>query len=174
MSGLNQDREYVKSRALLVHEENQRFRKFLLRYSVDETDALFTQLHRSVAAAVDCTLCAACCASLEPELQPSELDKIRARAEKSEVSPLVSVQDSNGQTRHFLKSPCFFLCANRCSIYEEKPVACSSYPHLEEPGIRYRLRTVFEQAHLCPIVFHVLELMKRQTQFITTPYSENS
>jgi len=174
VSGLNQDREYVKSRTLFLHEENQRFRKFLLRYSVAETDELFAKLHQSVASVIDCTLCAACCATLEPELQVSELQKINSLSEKLTVNPVISAQDANGYTHHYLKAPCVFLCANRCSIYEDRPSACSSYPHLEEPGIRYRLRTVFEQAPVCPIVFHVLEQMKLHTDFYSLSSIENN
>jgi Fe-S-cluster containining protein len=163
---LNQDREFIRDDSVRLHNENERFRHYLLHISSSELDKCFTLASRSVTPRIDCTACAACCRRLEPELSRHEFDSLGGRTDGQNAPGFLSVKEPGGDSEHyFLSSPCRFLEANRCSIYEKRPSACSSYPHLEQSGIRFRLRTVFAQSSRCPIVFHAIEQLKLITGF---------
>jgi hypothetical protein len=163
MSGLSQEREMIRKRTLETHFENEAFRKHLyVSYPAFRLDQMFRAAYSEISPKIDCTLCAACCKELQPEIAADEFSRL------SETSPpehFISVKDNNGAYRYYMNNPCCFLENNLCSIYTSRPAACSSYPHLDLPGIRFRLRTVFEQGGKCPIVYHVIESLKSETGF---------
>jgi Fe-S-cluster containining protein len=166
---LVQDPEYIRDCSVRLHNDNERFRHYLLRFSAAELDHSFADASRSVSPRIDCTACAACCRGLEPELSQNEFDSLGGRADGHTAPGFLIVKEPDtGSEHYFLSSPCKFLVANRCSIYEKRPSACSGYPHLEQQGIRFRLRTVFAQSTRCPIVFHVIEQLKLTTGFKST------
>lgn len=161
---LFQDRQKVKQLAAAQHSENENFRNYLYSsHTSAQVDGLFSETGAAVASQIDCTLCAACCHTLEPELSEQE----HSLVENKDPAVVLTVPDS-GTSRLYLKSPCCFLKGNLCSVYDVRPAACKGYPHLEEPGVRYRLRTVFAQAGVCPIVFHTIQKLKAETGFIST------
>lgn len=164
MSMLIQEPGYLKRRNKELHEENELFRKFLLKqFGANQTDTLFKQSYAATSPLIDCTLCAACCSGLQPEISSEEYSRLSSQANQDHF--IHAAGSTDGIERYYIKDPCCFLRSNRCSIYEERPEACKGYPHLDQPGIRYRLRTVFEQTGTCPIVFHVIEQLKSQTGF---------
>ena len=164
MNRLCQDPGILRKRAAELHNENGTFRQYLhKKYQAQQTDELFSRQYAVVAPAIDCTECAACCSGLQPEI--SREDYVRYSAAGKE-SDFLSINDTESSTeRFYIKDPCCFLHNKRCSIYEDRPSACSGYPHLDQPGTRYRLRTIFEQTKICPIVFHVIEALKTETGF---------
>lgn len=61
--------------------------------------------------------------------------------------------------------PCHFLSGNRCSVYEHRFAGCREFPALHIPGFTKRLFTVFMHYGRCPIIFNVVEAMKKEMQF---------
>ncbi len=59
-----------------------------------------------------------------------------------------------------LCSPCPMLKNKSCSIYEERPDTCRTYPHLEKPEFLQRLIGVIGNLSICPIAFSVFEELK--------------
>jgi uncharacterized protein len=62
--------------------------------------------------------------------------------------------------------PCPFLKENRCTVYEDRPGDCSGYPYLYKPKFVSRAMGMIERTFTCPIVFTVLEDLKRSTGFL--------
>ncbi len=61
--------------------------------------------------------------------------------------------------------PCPFLKDNRCSVYEDRPADCSGYPYLYEPGFGFRTMAMIERTSTCPIVYEVMEDLKKSLGF---------
>jgi len=62
-------------------------------------------------------------------------------------------------------TPCPFLKDNLCSVYEDRPADCSGYPYLHEPEFVSRTLGMVERTFICPIVYEVMEALKRSTGF---------
>jgi Fe-S-cluster containining protein len=52
------------------------------------------------------------------------------------------------------------LNGNLCSIYDNRPDTCRTFPHLEKPGFVSRLIGVIGSLSVCPIAFNVFEELK--------------
>jgi len=62
-------------------------------------------------------------------------------------------------------SPCPFLKDNLCSVYEDRPADCSGYPYLYKPDFIFRTLGMIERTFTCPIVFGVMEKLKKALGF---------
>src|SRR5947208_8164557 len=61
--------------------------------------------------------------------------------------------------------PCPALKGNLCSIYEGRPDVCRSYPHLEKPGLIFRLdrkSTRLNSSH--QIISYAVFCLKKKTR----------
>ena len=58
--------------------------------------------------------------------------------------------------------PCPMLDGKLCSIYEDRPEVCRSYPHLEQPHFTSRLMSVIDNVAICPIAFNAFEKLKTE------------
>ena len=47
-----------------------------------------------------------------------------------------------------------------CSIYENRPDVCRSFPHLEQPEFTSQLMGVIDNVAVCPIAFNAFEELK--------------
>jgi len=111
---------------------------------------------------IDCTTCGNCCKSLHPAL--SEVDianlSIKLCLDKVTVKNKFSEYDSQKKMHYMKSSPCSFLIANKCSIYDARPLSCQDYPHLHQPHFKYRLKQIMFNYNICPIVYNTIERMK--------------
>ena len=67
--------------------------------------------------------------------------------------------------RFFKHAPCKFLKDRKCTIYEDRPEDCSSYPHLHKDDFIFRLWGIIDNYSVCPIVFNVFEKLKDELNF---------
>jgi len=56
--------------------------------------------------------------------------------------------------------PCPMLDGKLCSIYDNRPEVCRSYPHLAQPDFTFRLMGVIENVAIYPIAFNAFEELK--------------
>jgi Fe-S-cluster containining protein len=76
------------------------------------------------------------------------------------------VAEDNDYGEKFMpETPCPFLGGTVCTIYEDRPTVCRDFPHLHKEGFRSRLFGVVDNCAICPIVFNVLEELKRRTNW---------
>jgi uncharacterized protein len=61
--------------------------------------------------------------------------------------------------------PCHFLSNNKCTIYENRFAGCKEFPALHLPHFNQRLFTVMMHYDRCPIIFNVMEELKKTTHF---------
>ncbi|MFZ3329809.1 MAG: YkgJ family cysteine cluster protein [Candidatus Acidiferrales bacterium] len=136
-------------------EENWQFRSWLKQYAPDNIDGLVKTLSQKYFALIDCMQCANCCRSLHVEFKKSELHVIAKTLGQSKEAFQKRFM-SGGE----VNPPCPMLNGKLCSIYENRPDVCRSYPHLEQPEFTSRLIGVIDNVAVCPIAFNAFEELK--------------
>jgi uncharacterized protein len=140
------------------HEnENWEFRSWLKQYAPDDIDGIVKVLSQKYFALIDCTECANCCRSLHVEFKNNELHAIAETLGQS-IEAFQRQFMSEGR----VNPPCPMLNGNLCSIYENRPDVCRSFPHLEQPEFTSRLIGVINNLPICPIAFNTFEELKAE------------
>ena len=165
----------IRELAERKEDENSRFRQFLKTWcnlEPDEIDHRVLETTRRVWAGIDCTTCANCCREMKPTFSEEEVDRVARRLgmkrqqfiethlERSETD-----SENPWQTR---TTPCPFLKNNLCSVYEDRPAECSGYPYLYQPDFVFRTMGMIERTFTCPIVYEVMEELKKSLGFLRT------
>ncbi len=144
--------------------ENIFFKKFLRDTPSKVVDEKVHALNTRVSAQIDCLQCANCCKKLEPGLEMHEIE-VLANIKQQPVEVFKQNYVAfDGEAQYLQTKPCMFLNGCACTIYEQRPQACSGYPHLDQPDMKYR-RSFWENYAICPIVFNVLEELKKELGF---------
>lgn len=146
--------------------ENVRFRTFL-KNNADpaELDKQFLELHNELFAGYDCCKCNNCCRKYSTLLRDSEVDEIAAflSLAKQDFIEKHLVQSVEG---YEIKAPCSFLNENgECAIQKCKPYECKEFPHTDKPDRLCSLLGVLSFAQECPVVFEILERLKKIYRF---------
>lgn len=159
--------EFAKAK----EEENFRFRLYLKRKSGAQVDRRVFKLTDQVWAGVDCTTCGNCCRVLRPGVSEEELQRLAARLGQSReefiaayLQPVES-NDPDDPPWQVRVSPCPFLRDNKCSVYEDRPRQCRDYPYLHRPDFVFRTMGMINRTVTCPIVYEVMEELKRSYDF---------
>jgi Fe-S-cluster containining protein len=147
-------------------DENWAFRSFLKGCDIPSSrmDRLVHTLSAEVSAKIDCTACANCCKTISPRLTRTDIARLAAhlglppRAFTAQF--LRQAEDGDGWA--FGARPCPFLANNLCTVYDQRPKDCRSFPHLHKRDFVFRLIQAVQNASLCPIVFNVYEQLKRE------------
>lgn len=141
-------------------DENWEFRSWLRYHEPDEIDDLVKALSQKYFALIDCKECANCCRSLQLEFSPNELHTIATTLGES-----IEVFEKRFMSEGQVNPPCPMLKGKLCSIYENRPEACRSYPHVELPGFTSRLMAVIGNLSICPIAFNAFEELKTEFEW---------
>ena len=164
--------ENISALAEQKEDENWDFRAFLkwgCKLSGNKLDSLVSEITDNISSQVDCTACGRCCLELKPGFSDTEqrrlaerlgisLDEIRQQYLKHETI--------DGDTAwRTCRIPCPFLDGTQCSVYEDRPEECRCYPYLHESDFTRRTMGMIERTFTCPIVFHVMEELKKQLHY---------
>ncbi len=153
----------IKKLARQKEEKNQEFRLFLKGSNHYQIDKIVHELYQKYLLIYDCKKCANCCKELIPALIQEEKVKIAEYLGMSNKKFKDNYIERKTPVGYVLKgSECPFLDNNECSIYECRPEVCSSYPHLHKENINNRLLSIMDNSHICPIVYNVLEDLKKK------------
>src|SRR5262249_49787026 len=145
-------------------DENWDFRSWLKQNAPDNIDGIVHALSQKYFALVDCKQCANCCRSLHAEFERSELLNI-AKTLGQSIKTFEKQFMSEGE----VNPPCPMLNGKLCSIYENRPKVCRSYPHLERPHFTSRLMGVIDNVAICPIAFNAFEELKTKLSWSGNP-----
>jgi Fe-S-cluster containining protein len=160
------DLSKIKQLATIRENENIRFRTFLKSKDGVELDCIVHQLHKDIVAQIDCTLCGNCCCQLKPELHEKDI-AILSQIEKITPENYIDnycEKDDFGEI-YFKTIPCRYLEEKKCSIYESRPKECRRFPYTDEDEFISRLLGMLNFYELCPIVFNLMERLKRKLHF---------
>ena len=136
-------------------DENWQFRSWLKQNAPDNIDGIVKALSQKYFSRIDCTQCANCCRSLQTEFKKSELHAIAKTLGQS-----LEAFEKQFMSEGMVNPPCPMLDGKLCSIYENRPEVCRSFPHLEQPGFTTRLMGVIDNVAICPIAFSAFEELK--------------
>ncbi len=156
------DPKVVAKLAAEREAENWRFRAFLKNnLESAQLDAIVHRHLEDVASQIDCCACGNCCRQILPTLADADVDRLAAgvNSNPSAVAADYLTRNDEGELT-FNRCPCPFLVGNRCRVYEHRPEACRSYPHLQKEGFVFRLAQTVCNCSVCPIVFNVFERLK--------------
>ena len=153
----------IKKMAQLKEEENYEFRIFLKGCDHYQVDKLVHKLNQKYLAQYDCKKCANCCKKRTLTISLEELKTIAQYLNISNEKFKEKYIERNTPSGFTLKGQgCPFLDNNKCSIYECRPEVCHSFPHLHKDNINHRLLSIIENSHICPIIYNVLEKLKKE------------
>ena len=144
--------------------ENWEFRAYLkgADFSGHRLDTAVHDLYRRVSEQIDCRKCANCCKACSPILKRPDIQRLskhlNLKPADFQQKYLVVEEEEDGYC--FREIPCPFLHENLCSLYDQRPADCRSYPHLQKNDFVFRLLQAVSNCSVCPIVFNVYEELK--------------
>lgn len=161
------DLPFIAAEAQNKEEENDHFLQFIRRQDGEATDALVHQINKRVTAAINCTDCGNCCTKLIVNITKEEIDGLAVYLDKpvEQVREQYIEESLAGQC--FINSvPCSFLEGKKCGIYEGRFTECRDFPHLHKTGFRERFLGTLLHYGSCPIIYHVVEDLKKELKFV--------
>lgn len=127
--------------------------------SDDEIDEVINTANDVAFQKINCLECANCCKTKGPMFTKKDIKRIarHLKLEPQDFSDQYLTFNENDD--YVLKStPCSFLGKdNYCSIYEIRPQACASYPHMDTRKTRNLFDYMTTHAETCPAITDVLE-----------------
>jgi Fe-S-cluster containining protein len=165
MIDLVTDPQEVERLAEELEDENWEFRNWIKRtfdFDDERLMSVVRELADEITAQIDCTQCANCCRETATELGQEEIERLAAALGMSVAdlreTYLEYEEDRGGYWK--LPAPCPLLDGNLCRVYEARPDSCREYPHLHN-DFRSASIARINNTFICPIVFNVVEEMKR-------------
>ncbi len=153
---------HFRERAKSKRKENRAFFKQLRKKPPSDLDQTVHQLDEEAFSRIDCLDCANCCKTTSPVFTKRDIERL---AKKLRLRPATFVErylriDKDGDYV-LQETPCPFLGDdNYCSVYEDRPSACASYPHTHRRKFHKLLDVTEKNTTVCPAVFHIVERMK--------------
>lgn len=171
---MEQNPEIIKVMAAENSETLTYLLKVVPKLKPDEFDRLIHPISNSVSKQIDCTKCANCCKSLEAGISDEEAFIIAEKMKISiqEFNATYTLQEDQSNIRFIKDKPCPLLQDNKCSIYDSRPMACSTFPGFERPLLKYKFRSIAAHYSICPIVYHTFEILK--VHFTTNATNERT
>lgn len=153
-------------------KENWKFRSFLKscdEMSDEQIDAIVFKLADRIGGEIECINCGRCCKKLKPILSDKDQRRLANRLTitveqlREQYLEYEDCDDEPGwQIRN---APCPFQKNNKCMVYEDRPDNCRQYPYLHMPDFVCRTWGMIERTFTCPIVFCVMEELKKELDF---------
>ena len=158
------DNKNVKALAQQNQEETTVFFNKLKRKKPKQLDDITHRLHDKVSDQFDCLSCGNCCKTISPMITDKDIVRIAHRQKMKEVDFINRYLHIDEDKFYvFNDTPCPFLMAdNFCMIYEYRPKACREYPHTDRRRFYQLLDLTMKNRELCPIVFEVVERLKKE------------
>jgi hypothetical protein len=127
-----------------------------------EVNALAAELHDEVFDEIDCLKCGNCCRTTGPLFTQKDIERLakRFRIRPGEFIEQYLRLDEEGD--YVLQSvPCPFLGEdNYCSVYEDRPKACRTYPHTDHKMFHKITNLTAKNTRICPAAYLVVQRMR--------------
>jgi len=142
--------------------ENESFFEFLQGLDNTTLDHHVSEIQHTATSAIDCQKCGNCCRSLMINVEENEANEVSDRLNMSrEAFDEQYLEKGISGTMIINRIPCPFLDENSCTIYSNRFSGCREFPALHLPDFQKRLFTTFQHYERCPIIFTVLEHLKK-------------
>ena len=162
MEEIIRDLQFIANKSLNNKDEFELFKRMVKTIPVTKFDEMAQPIVEKITAAIDCKQCGNCCRHQEPGVTNDEMEIL---AEKKNIT----VEDFKDKFIAWDKEnvsflcvkPCTFLVGNECSVYSSRPNSCADFPGLHRPRLKWRMKQMEENYSICPIVFNVVEQLKK-------------
>lgn len=145
-------------------KENKVLVKRLSRLSDKKLVPLFHKEHDRVFKSIDCLSCANCCKTTSPIFREVDIKRLskRLRVKPAEfIDQYLHIDEDKDYVLN--SSPCVFLQDdNKCSVYEDRPLACREYPHTNRKKMHQILNLTRKNTEICPAVSRIFENIKKE------------
>lgn len=134
-------------------------------FSPEALDEKSMTLHDQISSCIDCLSCANCCKTTVTVFKEEDINRASKFLEisKKEFTKKYLIHDYGEYTT--ITTPCpFLLPDNKCKIYEARPQACQSFPHTGRSHFLNRLKAHQQNLRVCPITFHVIKGISKESQ----------
>ena len=167
-SHIETDLQQIAQLADEREDENDHFQTFLATQDAAAIDARVFALQADITPKIDCRQCGNCCKTLMIEVTQPEADQV-AQLLGVESDQFVSdnLEKGIGQRMIMNTIPCRFLEELSCTIYADRFAGCKEFPALRLPGFTARYFITRMHYGRCPIIFNVLEALKKELFFFT-------
>ncbi len=131
------------------NEENLSFASFIKVQDSDKIDSIMHKLSAEITPKIDCLDCGNCCHNVRPIAINEELR--------------LYVEPENIEAYKYLEGfVCKNLDGNKCTIYTIRHDECRLYPYLHRYKFVTRTSELLTNYKYCPIVFNVMEELKKE------------
>ena len=157
------DLEQIAALSIDREAENDLFAQKVKQLDPVMVDQWALALNESIAPQIDCTSCGNCCKTLMINVTDMEADRMAAHLSiaRSNFDDQYLEKGTNGMM--LMNSiPCSFLQDKKCRVYESSIERCREFPAMHLPGFSKRLFTTLMHYSRCPIIFNVVEEMKKK------------
>jgi Fe-S-cluster containining protein len=150
---------------VLASKSEPEWKRFYVKNKkkLEGMDLKIHALHDKISERIDCLACANCCRSLGPRITDKDVERMAKALRMKQVDVISKyLRIDEDKDMVFQTMPCPFLGAdNYCSIYENRPKACREYPHTDRKRFYQIYNLSIKNAYTCPIVYEVLEELKK-------------
>jgi uncharacterized protein len=160
---------FIAQEAIDKEEENMAFRTFLKGKDSKKVDEKMLPIGAYFTEKIDCTVCGNCCKNIMISVDDAEVKKIATALQQNFTTCKNKYFDSSNDSDTILINaiPCHFLKEKKCTIYESRPSACASFPHVHLPNFTGRLYSMLDGYGVCPIIYHSMEALKKEYNFLS-------
>lgn len=162
-----QDLAFIEQSSFEKEDENLLFKQYLQQQNSNEIDSLVYNLNEEISPQIDCTKCGNCCRSLMINVEENDAERLaeHLNISKEDFCKKYIETSSEGNLSVMNKIPCHFLSQNKCTVYEARPHECREFPGLHQPNFNARLFATFMHYSRCPIIYNVIEMLKKELAF---------
>lgn len=160
------DLSVISAYAIAHQAENDRFSNYIKEFNDEDIDAKVQELDALISPSISCTDCGNCCKSLMVCLNEEEANNLSShlKMDRPSFDHKYLEKGSNGMMI-MNQMPCHFLQDNKCTVYEYRFEGCKEFPALHLPNFKRRIFTTFMHYDRCPIIFNVVEELKKAMNF---------
>ena len=123
-------------------------------------DRIVSGYHDEIFAKIDCRKCGNCCRTMSPRFRETDIKLLckaiglNPRAFEDEY-----LKDDEEGVGHVLKVlPCPFQNSdNDCTVYENRTLSCSDFPHTRSRNIQKNLEGLAHDSLICPAAYLIAE-----------------
>lgn len=150
---------HLIEKAIAQTKQNKKLTQKLKKLPSKKLDQTFHENHDQVFEEIDCLDCANCCKTTSPIFRDIDIERLSKRLKISTSHFIDNYLKMDIDNDYVLKSsPCVFLQSdNKCSVYEDRPLACKEYPHTNRKKMHQILSLTLKNTEICPAVAQMFE-----------------
>jgi uncharacterized protein len=156
----------IQAKAVDLQAENDLFTSFIQKHDSEQIDAIVFDLQAKISAQINCTQCGNCCKSLMIVVEDEEVSVLANYLHMPRNQFEETYLEKGTQGMMLMNTiPCHFLSNHQCTVYPTRPAGCREFPAMHLPHFTRRLFTTFMHYARCPIIFNVVESLKKELRF---------